>query len=354
MRDNPQSLSPMARMDRENPCRPFAPIFPPGITTRELAAGIVRYRGGRAVQGFAVYPAARHDIHTLKELLDIFPDLDGVVLIEPAYANRRILIYLLSFLSQWWHLEASGSRGQQLLELLAQDTLAESDWWRAEKVDFNGGSLDFQITHHSGKSTLVHLYAADYIVAPKVGNDSTGPYLPPETIRKRFPRGFSVSVAKFPGWNGHLAVGDSGEKFYERLLGETSAGGIIYVSNAHRPKAHFVRDGFLRPLYYSSRGIREEVAHGAFVLYEKLNGKNPGSSGRAHRSSQDGSEGPAASSAMASWCKDTAARGGTRGQPGARRAAGQAGAGDPGGCGDRGRSDPDGTLWQGTSVRPGS
>lgn len=278
-----ESSSPVSRVDSQNPCRLFEPIFPPGITTRELATGILRYRGGKAVRGFAVYPAARHDIHTIREVLDIFPDLDGIVLIEPAYSNRRILIYLLSFLSQWWHLEASGSPGRQLLQLLAQDALPESDWWRPEKIDFfNGSSLDFQIKPQSGKSAHVYLYAADYIIAPKGGNDSTGPYLPPETIRRRFPQGFSVSIAKFPGWNGHLAVGDSGDKFYERLVDETSAGGIIYVSDARRPKPHFVRSGLLRTLYCSSRGIPEEVARGAFVLYEKLNGKNPGTSGQEH------------------------------------------------------------------------
>lgn len=277
MEQAPQPRPPMARMDMENPCRPLEPDFPPGISTRDLAAGIFRYRGGKAVQGFAVYPAARHDIHTIREVLDIFPELDGIVLIEPAYSNRRILLYLLSFLSQWWHLEASGSRGQQLLQLLAQDALPDSGWWRPEKIDFNGSSLDFRIKRQSGRSAQVYLYAADYIIAPKNGNDSTGPYLLPETVRERFPQGFSVSIAKFPGWNGHLAVGNSGEKFYKRLIGETSPGGIIYVSNAHRPKPHFVLKGFLRTLYHSRSGIPEEVARGAFVLYERLNGKNPGS-----------------------------------------------------------------------------
>lgn len=299
MQQFPHPHSPVARMDRETSCRPFEPVLPPGITTRDLATGIVRYRGGRAVQGFAVYPAARHDIHTIREVLDIFPDLDGIVLIEPAFSDRRILVYLLSFLSQWWPLEASGSRGQELLELLAQDALPESNWWRPEKIDFHGRSLDFRIQRRSGKPAHVYLYAADYIIAPKNGNDATGPYLPPETIRERFAQGFSVSIAKFPGWNGHLAVGGSGEKFYERLVGETAAGGIIYLSNAHRPKPHFVLNGFLRTLYCSRTGIPEEVARGAFVLYEKLNGKNPGSSGQGHRSSPDGSGGSAASFPMA-------------------------------------------------------
>jgi hypothetical protein len=263
----------MTGMDLEDPSRPFEPVFPPGTTTRELATGMVRYRNGNAVQGFAVYPAARHDIHTIREVLDLFPELDGIVLIEPAYSHRRILLYFLSFLSQWWPLEAAGPRGQQLLQLLAQDALPESHWWKPERIDFDGRSLDFQIKRHSGKSAHVYLYAADYIIAPKNGNDATGPYLAPDTIRERFPQGFSVSIAKFPGWNGHLAEGGSGDKFYERLLGETAAGGIIYVSDAHCPKPRFVLNGFLRTLYYSRRSIPEEVPRGAFLLYEKLNGK---------------------------------------------------------------------------------
>jgi hypothetical protein len=160
------------------------------------------------------------------------------------------------------------------LELVAQDALPESHWWKPGRIDFAGTSLDFQIKRHSGTSARVSLYAADYIIAPKNGNDATGPYLPPDTIRGRFPQGFSVSIAKFPGWNGHLAVGGSGETFYERLIAETAAGGILYVSNAHRPKPHFVLNGFLRTLYCSHGGIPEEVARGDLVLYEKLHGKD--------------------------------------------------------------------------------
>ena len=231
-----------------------------------------------AIRGYAIYPAARYDVVTLRRIRHIFPSLSGIVLVDGAYQRHKNLMRLFMELRTRGKLFSADLAVQPLLE---ESQNSKSYWISDRAVPFQ---VPMEISLHDPDHIpfQIYLYPNDYIVAPKGGDDATAPFLQRTELRKRFPAGFSVSVVCRPGYAGHLSQGDAGERWYGRMMAESAEPGFIYVSQADRPSNWVLRSGRLSLIYQSMPlDNQRSIPQGSFVIYQTTAKHEAASSNRS-------------------------------------------------------------------------
>jgi len=171
------------------------------------------------------YPGQGNDSRTVRELVQMFPNMEHLVLMAP---DVKALHNISPDLSVGW----------------IEDAGVDINATRQAGVLGEGGKIEVDASYGAHDFTI-HVYSEDYLAFKS----------------KEMRRGVDVLVVKQPGQSGELSYD---ERFYEKVERETKKGGVVLVRQAKTPKTKKLAE-----IQLDTQGIPAEDVYWMWKAYRR-------------------------------------------------------------------------------------
>lgn len=182
-------------------------LWPDPLDPRKRATATIKASDKidrEAVHSVLYSAAGNQDSQTVRELFEIFPKVEKLIFVDPAYKGLASISPLL------------------VLRIIEVATSRYIRKWTHEGELGNGGRLIVHIANQSGGDIEVSFYAEDYYT-----------FTPPEAQK-----GVDVNIVKYPGSGGEMSYDD---RFYNKVVQDTAGGRYIFVKHAKLPSRTVAR-----------------------------------------------------------------------------------------------------------------